>query len=110
MTALVQEVDRQAVDLGTVVMERVHGPLAGAPVVAVTPVVDELAQVPTIGPVRPVVVGEVVGQPGTFEAPPEVVERRVGQRDLERMSGQGVASSARSGAQQITIPPLGEIH
>jgi hypothetical protein len=81
--ALVDEVDRDVVDGGEIVAERVHFRLVAAPVVAGAPVVDDLLEVGGGHAVAPVVVREVGGPSHSIEPLGEVDEPLLRHGDRE---------------------------
>ena len=80
----VDEVQRHAHQVDREVRQLVHSPLDVAPVVLVDPVLDELAVVVTVVAVAPVVVAEVLREPGAPQALVEVLEVLLGDGDGER--------------------------
>ena len=75
------EVDREAVDLGLVGRDRVDLGLGPAPVIALQPVVGELAQVDPVGAIGPAVPAKIAAPAGPCDPVPQVVE--FGLRDID---------------------------
>ena len=88
VAGLADEVDGHAVDLDAMVVELVDGPLGRAPVKAVDPVVDELAQVARADPIELVLVVGVARPTSVLQTPLEILERGVGHVDHERFERQ----------------------
>ena len=89
----VDGVDAQPVDVDPDLGQRGQARLGGAPVVAVPPVVDEVAQVGEGDALRPVVDGGGVGPAGGVEAAVEVGQVLVGHPDGEGVDVAGRGST-----------------
>ena len=71
------EMDWDALDLGTEMGEAVHRPLAGAPVVAVAPILGKFADIGGISPVAPIAIGEILGLACGGEPMGEIIQHRL---------------------------------
>jgi hypothetical protein len=101
--ARVDEVDALAVDDGAELIEGVEPRLLGAPVEGVAPVGDQLPRVGEVGPELPAGAGDLVREAGGVEAPVQILEVFVRNRDAEGLDG--VAHPAPPSA--VRSPPPG---
>ena len=83
LALLVDEVEGHALEVDLVVVEAVDAALGLAPVVLVTPRVEERLEVLAVHAEAPVLVGEVGGEAGVIEATVEVLDGLVGDGDGE---------------------------
>src|SRR4029450_13199172 len=90
--AHVDEVDTEIGDARLPLGGGVERRLGGAPVVAVVPMGDQLAQVRQVRPVRPARVGDLVGEARAGKALAQVREHRVGDVDEEGLDVHAGAS------------------
>ena len=81
------EVDRLAVDVGAEVGELVEPRLVDAPVIGVTPVLDQLAQVVDRDPVLPARPLDLVGKARPRQTGAEILQNGVVDADFERLDG-----------------------
>ena len=81
--ARVDEVDAEVADAGPELREGVQRRLGGAPVVALRPMGDQLAQVREVRPVGPAGIGDLVGKSRPGEALAQVREHGVGNGDAK---------------------------
>ena len=84
------EMDGHPLDLDAEVREAVHLRLVCAPVVAVQPVIRELAQVAAVNSVAPAFVREVRGPVDALQALAQVLQLFLGDCDLERFGLHGI--------------------
>ena len=87
--AHVDEVDAEPADAGAELREAVERRLVRAPVVAIAPVGDQLAQVGEVRPVGPAGAGDLVGEARAREALAQVGEDGVRHGDAKRLDLHG---------------------
>ena len=80
-----EKMDRHAVDAGAEMIEAVHRRFLGAPVIAVAPTSDEIAQIAALHAVAPILVGKFLRPARAGEPVAEIGELGVGDRDTEAL-------------------------
>ena len=92
LARLVDEVDRDALDTGRIVVKGIDLALGAAPVVAVDPILDQAFQVIEAGAVLPSVIGEVGREARAFQALFQIAQRLVGNPNGKRLFSHAVVS------------------